>query len=377
VTIAGPEAELAGEPDATGEPAAALPTPALLLDPDVASRNITQMAEVFGPLPARLRPHVKAHKCAELARLQLESGAAGLTCATVAEVAAFARHCTASHGATDLLLANQVSSVANLRVLARAAAAAAVTLAVESPEQAALASRAATEAGTELGVLIEVDVGAGRGGLRDLAQLAPLAGVIAGSAGLRLAGLMGYEGHATSEPSRARRRELVDGALAVLRAAAAELRRAGHEPQVVSAGGTGTFDLTGADPLVTEIQAGSYVIMDVFHQETSPQFGVAVTVAATVLGRHGDLIVLDAGRKALGGDLRPPRIAGLPRAEPRFLNEEHSGFAVPGPAPRAGDQVRLVCGYAPTAVNLYPWYHVVRDGIVVGRWPVIGRHGER
>ena len=67
------------------------------------------------------------------------------------------------------------------------------------------------------------------------------------------------------------------------RAAAAELRRAGHEPEVVSAGGTGTFDLTGADPLVTEIKVSSYVIMDVFHQETSPQFGVAVTVAATVL----------------------------------------------------------------------------------------------
>ena len=378
MTTGGPEADRAGEPDLTGVPAAALPTPALLLDPDVASRNISQMADAFRPLPARLRPHVKAHKCAELARLQLESGAAGLTCATVAEVAAFARHCgAASRGATALLLANQVASVANLRVLAQAAAAAPVTLAVESPEQAALASLAATEAGTELGVLIEVDVGAGRGGLRDLAQLAPLAAAVARSPGLRLEGLMGYEGHATSERSRARRRELVAGALAVLHAAAAELRRAGHEPRVVSAGGTGTFDLTGADPLVTEIQAGSYVLMDVFHQETSPQFGVAVTVAATVLGRHGALIVLDAGRKALGGDLRPPRIAGLPRAELQFLNEEHCGFTVPGSAPRAGDQVRLICGYAPTAVNLYPWYHVVRDGIVTGCWPVIGRHGER
>jgi D-serine deaminase-like pyridoxal phosphate-dependent protein len=347
-------------------------TPALLLDLDVATANISQMAAALRPLPAALRPHVKAHKCAELGRLQLEAGAVGLTCATVAEVAAFARH-----GVTDLLLANQVSSAANLRVLAQAAATATVTLAVESPEQAALASRAATGAGTELGVLIEVDVGAGRGGLRDLAQLAPLAGVIAGAAGLRLAGLMGYEGHATSEPSRARRRELVDGALAVLRAAAAELRRAGHEAQVVSAGGTGTFDLTGADPLITEIQAGSYVIMDTFHQETTPEFGVAVTVAATVLSRHGGLIVLDAGRKALGGDLRPPRIAGLPRTQPRFLNEEHSGFEVPGSAPRPGDQLRLICGYAPTAVNLYPWYHVVRGGVITGRWPVIGRHGER
>ncbi len=384
MTLAGPQPLAAGDPLAAGEPLAAgprdligapvsaLPTPALLLDIDVAAANIAQMAAAFGRLPAALRPHVKAHKSPQLARMQLDAGAAGLTCATVGEVAAFARH-----GMADLLLASQVSSTANLRLLAQAAIGANVTLAVDSPEQVALASRAAAGAGAQLGVLIEVDVGAGRGGIRDLARLAPLADTIASSAGLRLAGLMGYEGHATSEPSRARRRALVNGALAILGAAIGEMRRSGHEPRVVSAGGTGTFDMTGADRRVTEIQAGSYVPMDVFHQETSPAFGVAVTVAATVLGRHGDLVVLDAGRKALGGDLRAPRIAGLPQAEPRFLHEEHCGFETRGGALRTGDQVRLICGYAPTAVNLHPWYHVVRGGTVTGLWPVIGRHGAR
>lgn len=358
-----------------GAPVRMLPTPALLLDVDAAERNITRMATAFGTLPANLRPHVKAHKSVELARMQLAAGAAGITCATVAEVAAFARH-----GMTDILLANQVISPASLRVLAEAARGGAVTLVAESGEQVRRASRAAVDAGVHLGVLLEVDVGSGRGGVRDPRDVAPLADIVAGSEGLRLRGLMGYEGHATSEPDRSRRRALVGRALDILAAAAAELRRAGHPPEIVSAGGTGTFDLTGADPLITEVQAGSYAIMDVFHQETAPEFEIAVTVAATVLGRHGDLAVLDAGRKALGGDLREPRIAGGGSATLRFLHEEHSGFERNGTERNGtgvnpGDQVRLICGYAPTAVNLFPCYHVVRDGTIIDIWQTVGRHG--
>lgn len=354
-----------------GAPVRALPTPALLLDIDAAERNITRMAATFGRLTASLRPHVKAHKSVQLARMQLAAGAVGITCATVAEVAAFARH-----GITDILLANQVTSPASLRVLAEAARGGTVTLAMESGEQVRLASRAAVRAGVQLGVLLEVDVGSGRGGVRDVHHVRPLAEAVTGSEGLRLRGLMGYEGHATSEPDQSRRRVLVGRALDILGGAAAELRRAGHTPEVVSAGGTGTFDMTGADPRITEVQAGSYAIMDVFHQETAPGFEVAVTVAATVLGCHGDLAVLDAGRKALGGDLREPRIAGSGHATLRFLHEEHSGFELNGMALSPGDQVQLICGYAPTAVNLYPRYHVVRHGTIVDIWQTVGRHGD-
>lgn len=354
-----------------GTPVRMLPTPALLLDIDAAERNITRMGAAFGGLTANLRPHVKAHKSVQLARLQLAAGAAGITCATAAEVAAFTRH-----GITDILLANQVTSPASLRLLAEAARDAAIMLAAENGEQVKFASDAAARAGTQLGVLLEVDVGNGRGGVRDLRDLGPLADAVAGAGGLRLRGLMGYEGHATSEPDRSRRRLLVGRALDRLGDAAAELRRAGHAVEVVSAGGTGTFDMTGADPRVTEIQAGSYAIMDVFHQETTPDFEVAVTVAASVLGCHGDLAVLDAGRKALGGDLREPRIDGAGDASLRFLHEEHSGFDLHGTELSAGDQVRLICGYAPTAVNLYPRYHVVRDGKVIDVWQTTGRYGD-
>ena len=360
-----PPQELVGAP--TGD----LPTPALLLDLDAAERNISQMARAFERLPAALRPHVKAHKCAELARLQLAAGATGITCATAAEAAAFARA-----GITDLLVANQVASPANLRLLCGAAAGREVTLAVESVSQVAMASQAAAEAGVELGVLIEVDVGSGRGGIRDMRDLRPIAEAAARSHGVRLRGLMGYEGHATGERDRTRRRALVDQALDILGAAAQELHGAGHAPQIVSAGGTGTYDMTGADPRVTEVQAGSYAIMDTYHQETAPSFGIAVTVAATVLGRHGDLVVLDAGRKALSGDLRAPVIPAAPGAQMLFLHEEHSGFDLAGHPAQAGDQVRLACGYAPTAVNLYPWYHVVSGDVVVDIWRTIGRHGE-
>lgn len=358
-------------PELIGAPVQAVPTPALLLDIDAAERNIARMGAAFGGLTAKLRPHVKAHKSVQLARMQLAAGAAGITCATVAEVAAFSRH-----GMTDILLANQVTSAAGLRVLAEAARDAAIMLAVESVEQVELASGAAVSAGTQLGVLLEVDVGNGRGGVRDLRHLSPLADAVAGAAGLRLRGLMGYEGHATSEPDRSRRRLLTGRALDLLGNAAAELRWAGHAVEVVSAGGTATFDMTGADPRVTEVQAGSYAIMDVFHLQTTPDFEVAVTVAASVLGCHGDLAVLDAGRKALGGDLREPRIVGAEDAAFRFLHEEHSGFEVTGTALSPGDQVRLICGYAPTAVNLYPRYHVVRDGKVIDIWQTTGRHGD-
>jgi D-serine deaminase-like pyridoxal phosphate-dependent protein len=351
-----------------GAPVADIPTPALLLDLDALERNVAQMAAALGGYPATLRPHVKAHKCAQIARLQLAAGATGLTCATATEVRAFA-----AAGFPDLLLANQLASMANARILAATAVGCRVTLAVENAAQVALASRAACESDAELGVVIEVDVGAGRGGIREFAELEPLANLVANSRGVRLDGLMGYEGHATGEPDRLKRQTLAHAAINRLGDAYDLLRQAGYEPVLVSAGGTSTFDMTGTDPRVSEIQAGSYAIMDAYHQETTANFEIALTVAATVLSRHGDLVVLDAGRKSLGGDLREPRLASG-HAALRFLHEEHSGFEVGGLPVKPGDQLRLVCGYAPTAVNLHGWYYVVRRDVVADVWPIIGRY---
>jgi D-serine deaminase-like pyridoxal phosphate-dependent protein len=113
--------------------------------------------------------------------------------------------------------------------------------------------------------------------------------------------------------------------------------------------------------------------MDLFHQALVPGFDVALTVLSTVISRHGDEIVLDAGQKAVGALL--PRIAGSD-AEPVYVNEEHSGFVVPSGSPlRVGDRVELHPGYAPTAANLHDAYHVVERGVVTDLWPLEARYG--
>ena len=98
-----------------------------------------------------------------------------------------------------------------------------------------------------------------------------------------------------------------------------------------------------------------------------------MTVLATVTSVHGGLVVLDAGRKAIAGDLAAPRMVGR-EARLEFVHEEHSGFRVDGPRPHVGDRVALIPGYAPSAVNLHAAYQVVRGGMVVDAWPVEARY---
>ncbi len=152
------------------------------------------------------------------------------------------------------------------------------------------------------------------------------------------------------------------------------LRRAGFPCEVVSAGGTGTYDITGADPRVTEIQAGSYVFMDMFHGNLVPGFSRALTVLGTVVIQHGNTIVLDSGRKSISIDFVPPIMVPYPFYQARFFAEEHALFDVDERCQlELGDTVELVPGYAPTTVNLYDAYHVVEGGVVTEIWPVIPR----
>ena len=197
------------------------------------------------------------------------------------------------------------------------------------------------------------------------------------SAGVRLRGLLGYEGHCASEPDRAMRERACRAAMELLLDAAERFRADGLPVDVVSAGATGTYDITGSIEGVTEVQAGSYILMDRFHEPLVSGFGFALTVAATAISVHDDLVVFDAGRKAVGGDFGPPEAPG-DRGAFAFLHEEHLGFRYRGGAPyRVGDRVELVPRYAPTTVNLFGAFHVVEGGRVIDRWPVLARHGER
>jgi D-serine deaminase-like pyridoxal phosphate-dependent protein len=213
-----------------------------------------------------------------------------------------------------------------------------------------------------------------RGGVRSAADAVALARHLGQLPGLRFRGVQGYEGHCMLEPDREVRIAKARKAMDDLEAAVDSLRRAGFPCEVVSAAGTGTYDITGADPRVTEIQAGSYLFMDMFHGNLVPGFARALTVLSTVVIQHGSTIVLDSGRKSISIDFVAPIMVPYPFYQARFFAEEHALFDVDERCRlELGDTVELVPGYAPSTVNLYDAYHVVEGGVVTAIWPVIPR----
>jgi D-serine deaminase-like pyridoxal phosphate-dependent protein len=357
--------------DAIGLSVDQIATPALVLDLPTATANISLMSERFRSLPASLRPHIKVHKCAELAWLQLEHGAIGVTTATVAEAEAMA-----AAGIPDVLIANEIVDPASVDRMVEVAQRTRLTVAVDDGDNLAELARRSATAGSALGVVVELDVGMGRGGTRSVDEALVLARTAAELPGVDLRGVLGYEGHCADMESLVARERETRASMARLTALAERFRDEGLSTEIVSAGATGTYGITGAVAGVTEVQAGSYVVMDRYHERLAPGFGFALTVVATVLSVHDDLVVFDAGRKAVGSDFHPPASPDG-RGEIAFIHEEHIGYRyAEGTRYRVGDRVALVPDYAPTTVNLFGSYHVVERGSVVDVWSVLARHGD-
>lgn len=342
-------------------------TPALLLDLPAARRNITKMGERTREMTAELRPHIKVHKSPELARLQVEAGAIGISTATVWEAIVMARS-----GLDGIFVVNTVAGREKLAALAELARDVEVMVAVDDAGNAADAAAAAREAGSTVGLVIELDTGMDRAGVDTTDEAVALAEEVVDLEGVRLAGVTGYEGHCSLTPERELRREREQKAMGFLVGTAEALRGRGLPCPIVSAGGTATWDWTGSYPGVTESQAGSYVVMDEFHGSMVGDFERAVTVAATVVSQPGDRLIVDAGNKSMGApDLA--RIVGHELPSFRF-DEEHGVFdAADGTELRVGDVVELVPGYTPATVNWYDAYHVVEGDHVIDIWPVVPR----
>jgi D-serine deaminase-like pyridoxal phosphate-dependent protein len=347
-----------------------VPTPALLVDATLLESNLARMADGFAALPTALRPHIKVHKCPQIAHRQIGAGAIGVATATAREAVVMAQA-----GIEDVLVANQVVGALKIAALLDVPRSTRMTVTVDDAVNVAALSAAATTAERELEVLVELDIGQQRCGVRDVASAVRLAEQVTAAPGLRLRGMQGYEGHCMLEPDHDERRRLAEAAIAELIEAVDALRAAGLPCADVSGGGTGTWFITGANPRMTEIQAGSYALMDAFHGDLVPGgFDVAMTVLATVISRQGPTVVLDAGRKAIGVDFAMPRVLDHPDATVRFVAEEHALIDFPGPPPvRVGDHVRLVAGYGPTTANLHDAFLVVRDGLVEDVWPIAAR----
>jgi D-serine deaminase-like pyridoxal phosphate-dependent protein len=349
-------------------PVADLTTPALLLDLDQLDENISSMA-AWAAGSVSLRPHAKAHKCVEIARRQREAGALGVTTATVWEALAMAR---ADVG--EVLLSSQTVVPEKLAVLAEAARIGPVLVALDSPVAADRLSEALGAAGSSVGVLVEIDVGMGRGGARSIEAAAELAMHVAGTDSLELRGVMGYEGHAVLERDPQVRSDLAVAAASALAVAAAALHELGFAIEIVSAGGTNTYDATGLHPDITEIQAGTYALMDTAYHPYAPRFSPALSVLGTVVARHDRRIILDCGTKVLGTlDFAAPSPAD-PDVRLQEIHEEHCLLdVVDGAGPALGDRVELVAAYCGGTANLNDRYHVVQDGVVVDVWPIVAR----
>jgi D-serine deaminase-like pyridoxal phosphate-dependent protein len=346
-----------------------LVTPALILDLDVARRNIDFMTTRLKSLHAKLRPHIKVQKNVELARMQVAAGAIGVCTATVWEAIVMS-----SGGIKDVLIANEVVGKEKLKALAQAAKSGHFTVAVDDAQNAQDLSNAMSEAGSRIDAIIEIDVGMGRGGVRSPEEAVKLAQRMNTLPGLTFRGVQGYEGHCMLEPNREVRIGKAHQAMDDVGRVIDQLADAGFKSEIVSAGGTGTYDITGADSRVTEIQAGSYVFMDNFHGNLVPGFSKSLTVLGTALIQHGKTIVFDCGRKSIGIDFMQPTMVDYPSYQARYFAEEHALFDVDEECSlKLGDTMEFIPGYGPTTVNLYDAYHVVEHDVVTDIWPIIPR----
>ncbi len=225
-----------------------------------------------------------------------------------------------------------------------------------------------------IGVLIDVDEGMHRCGVASAEEAVALARRISDAPGLSFLGLTGYEGHCSLEFDEAKRHAMAREAMAFLTGIAGELADAGLPCRIVSAAGTGTWEVTSRYPGITEIQPGSYATMDGHHRGLDPRFGWAVSVLATVISRRSDRIVLDAGSKTVGASHGVLKDWDL---EPYRFDEEHSIFLADPSCPlKTGDRVEILCNYTPFAIGYFDAYHVMEDGHVADIWPVMPRGPE-
>ncbi len=348
-----------------------LDTPALCLDAEKLERNIAHMADFMAAGPVRLRPHCKTHKCPTIAWMQLRAGAIGITCAKLGEAEVMARA-----GIHDLLIANQIIGADKIARLVNLAGYSRVMVAVDDADNAAQLSAAAQQKGIRLRAIIEVDTGMGRCGVPAGPACVDLARKMVALPGLQFEGIMGYEGHAVMIPDLNERREVTGTALDQLLHARDLLQQDGIAVPIVSAGGTGTFSITGRRQGITEIQAGSYATMDVKYQEAGgADFELALSVVARVISvPNPDLAVIDAGHKTLTIEFGLPRLVKPEGWAIAGFSEEHAKIVRHGGAPlHRGDRVEIVPSHGCTTINLHDAYHVTRNDILEAMWPIAAR----
>jgi D-serine deaminase-like pyridoxal phosphate-dependent protein len=353
-----------------------LPTPNVLVDLDVLERNIARMATRARDAGVSLRPHVKTHKCPEVAALQRAAGCRGLCLAKVGEA-----ECFADAGFDDLFLAYPVVGEDRARRLLALADRVHLSVGVDSVEGARTLAGPFREAGRRLDVRLKVDVGYGRVGVPPEKALG-VARRLAHVPGLRLRGAFTHAGHAYGARTTRGIERIARQEGERLVRVVEKLRRSGLPAEEASVGSTPTAARVMEVPGVTECRPGNYV----FHDASQVALGTcavedcALTVLATVVSvPDAERAVVDAGSKTLSSDALRPRPGGYGQVLGRKtrvakLSEEHGLLAVePGERFRVGERVRLLPNHACVVVNLHDRLMGVSQGRVEAVLPVAAR----
>ncbi|HLV78666.1 MAG TPA: alanine racemase [Chthonomonadaceae bacterium] len=352
-----------------------LDTPALLVDLDRLERNIADMARLAKGGSKALRPHTKTHKTPEIARMQMDTGAKGLTVAKLGEAEVMA-----DAGFEDLFLANEIVGAAKTARLLALLRRARVCIGADSVEAVGPVGDAARAQGLRVPVRIEVDTGLGRAGTRSLEEALALARFIAEHPGLELDGIFTHEGH-VYRALEAERLKLAAQVASDMRALASALGAQGTPAREVSVGSTPGTALLADAPGLTEMRPGNYVFLDRMQTRIgAPRDRCALSVLATVVSVRPDgKIILDAGTKALAGDrLAEDSTFGEILDHPDLVfvgaSEEHGHLQAREPARlRVGDKVRILPNHACTCVNMHAAMTAFRGEKVEAVWTIAAR----
>jgi len=359
---------------------AELPTPALLLDLDRFERNVAKMAAHIAASGKKLRPHSKTHKCPEIARRQIAAGAVGICCAKVSEAEVMA-----AAGVRNVLITTEVVGAEKigrlLRVLERSPETMAV---VDNDANARELAAAMREAGRVLNVLVDIEVGNRRTGIEPGLPALDLARRVMVEPTLNLRGLQGYAGHTAHVMGWEARRRASRRAMSRLMKTRDLFAKNGLPVEIVSGGSSGTFDIDVELEGLTELQAGSYCVMDIDYRrigskagKINDQFEMALTVLTTVVSRpYRDLAIVDGGFKAFSTDRAfVPEAVEWPGLQFSWAGDEHGRLAIGDEdrAPALGDRIEFFPPHCDPTFNLYDKLYVVRGERVEAVWDVAAR----
>jgi len=340
-----------------------LPTPALLLDLDKFETNLARMAARIKESGKSLRPHAKAHKCVEIARRQIAAGAIGVCVATVAEA-----ELMASAGIPGLLLTSPVADPLKMARIVNTGA----MVVVDHLQQAAWYDQAARAAGKKLDVLVDLDVGDHRTGARSPEDAAEVAEAVDLAANLELRGLQAYSVLGSHAGGLEERKRVSNESFRIASRALGIMLRRGLSTEIVSGGSTGTWEIDTAVADLTELQAGSYVLMDLAYRREGLDFENALTVLATVVSaNHPGFVTVDAGFKAFATDRGyGPEAVDLPGSTYGWGGDEFGYVDVSAGLPQLGARLEFIPPHCDPTTNLYDRIYACRGEQVEAVWPV-------